>query len=189
MSRPSGKFIVRVPQELHEALKWCSQKEGISLNEVCRRRLGSEPNSPTVSPLVRQLLALKLPLEGIVLFGSTARGESTASSDVDLLLVLKGGTPVSRILYGAWDDESAKPENRASWKALSPHFVALPEGIKDVGSLWFEVALDGVILWERERVVSAVLYRLRDAMARGRITRKFSHGHPYWVKNRMTNEE
>jgi hypothetical protein len=43
------------------------------------------------------------------------------------------------------------------------------------------VALDGIVLFDRNLRVSRFLAHVRDLVADGRVQRKVTHGHPYWV--------
>jgi predicted nucleotidyltransferase len=115
-------------------------------------------------------------LEAVVLFGSEARGQSRPSSDIDLLIVVKRRLDLSRDLYRRWDDQ-------ATDRRMSPHFVHLPHDVSTAGSLWFEVALDGVILYQETLRISEFLHSVRKAIADGFIRRRYTHGHPYWVKS------
>jgi hypothetical protein len=115
-------------------------------------------------------------LEALVLFGSAARGEMWEHSDIDLLGVVRAGLPIRREWYAAWDAEIGPPTPR-----LSPHFVALPRTAQNVGGLWLEVAMDGVILWDPRWRVAQLLASLREQIAAGAAVRRWAHGHSYWV--------
>jgi predicted nucleotidyltransferase len=119
-------------------------------------------------------------LVGLVLFGSAARNEATAESDVDVLLVLAPGIRLTRGLYREWDLLSDGFD--ADGKRISPQFVTLPEDVRATGGLWYEVALEGIVLWERDLSVSSLLRRIRETMARGELRRRMIHGSPYWIR-------
>jgi len=189
MSMPSGKFVVRLPPETHARLRREAHDRGISLNELCTRLLegcGSNKARPTpsdrdsiVAPALVERLRQhwKRDLVGVFVFGSQARGEATATSDIDLLLVFNAGFRLSRALYSEFDELV----NGAG--VVSPHFVNLPAHPLEAGGLWYEVAIEGTPIWERELLVSRFLATVRAAMARGEVQRAVSHGHPYWIKN------
>ena len=88
MKTPSGKFVLRIPSELHIAAKNEAAKEQISLNEICVRALKNYLHTPLEYPrgqketawisAIKDIAGDKL--LGVVLFGSTARGERGKNS-------------------------------------------------------------------------------------------------------------
>jgi predicted nucleotidyltransferase len=65
-----------------------------------RRELERDP-AKALESLVRQIVDVVHPLE-IILFGSAARGEVRADSDIDVMVVMPDGTPrtgTARTLY------------------------------------------------------------------------------------------
>lgn len=101
-----------------------------------------------------------------------------AASDVDALVVLDEHIAVSRSLYRAWDKGPA-----VTWRGhrIDPQFVRTPKD-ESYSGMWAEVALDGIVLIDRDWRVSAHLSRLRQAIAAGRLVRGVVHGQPYWVQ-------
>lgn len=180
---PSGRFVLRLPVKLHDALRRRATALDLSLNQLCLRALSEylsagrpaagEPGPPWLRAARR---ALGGELLGAVLFGSEARGEARTGSDIDLLLVAGPSVPLTRRLYALWDESLAEDRH-------SPHFVHLPSSTAEAGSLWLEAAVDGTVLSDREGRVGRFLGRLRRAIAAGRLTRKTAYGHPYWVKS------
>jgi len=192
MRAASGKFVLRIPPELHRRLREAASRQGSSLNQICAARLQGggvdflRPHRPPAPALISgSLVAAVLErwgsdLAGLLLFGSAARGEATRESDIDLLLVFTPAVKLSRRLYREWDllwDTLDHDDRRAS-----PQFVVLPEDVRAAGGLWYEVALEGLVLWERDLVVSVLLRRIREAMARGELRRAMIHGSPYWIR-------
>lgn len=118
------------------------------------------------------------PLEGIVLFGSAARNERWATSDIDLLIVLPEGTPPRRSHYDRWDALVAPH----CGSKVSPSIVMYPAEPGDAGGIWFEAAVDGVILWDPAGRVAHLFAAIRRAISEGEILRGESHGHPYWFR-------
>lgn len=114
-------------------------------------------------------------LLGIILFGSTARGENHSASDIDLLIVVASNVPLTRRLYALWDE-------RLSEELYSPHFVHLPENVAAAGSIWYEAAVDGIVFYEAGRRISRILGQIRRTIATGGLERKVAYGHPYWIK-------
>ena len=115
-------------------------------------------------------------LVGVIVYGSWARGRAGAGSDVDVLIVLDVTRPLTRVLYREWD---ARP---VTWdgRPVDPHFVHLPAGGPASG-VWGEAAVDGVILFESNLRLSAVLAQVRRDIVAGRLVRRLAHGQPYWV--------
>lgn len=184
MAEHSGRFVLRIPPELHARLAHLARETGRSLNEYCRKAIEHYTDSGARGAthsgsggrwvdVARALVGDHL--ESVLLFGSQARGEATSSSDTDLLIVISQDVVLSRELYHRWDDLALDPP-------VNPHFVHLPDGVLEAGSIWYEVALDGIMLYERDRRTSAFLQSVRQAIADGRLRRLYAHGHPYWVK-------
>ena len=188
-------FPLRIPESVYAALRKRAKAEGMSMNqfagETLRRSLGTSasalhgPNpAPTAAPwaaVVSRALALFGDrLAGILLFGSVARGTESERSDIDVLIALSSDTSIDRGLYDRWDEAVGNEVDRR----ISVHFAALPSDPEDAGSLWFEAALDGIILWEREAEISRLLSGIRRLFLSGRVERRLIHGHPYWRRNK-----
>ena len=184
-----GSFLIRMNPGIHRHLRNEAFRRGISLNRLCIERLEGQGRRETFLPLSADskwaLIVKRIKdtfgsgIEGIILFGSTARGEATSESDIDLLVLLPEGRDLNRELYRKWDEAFRAKEDRI----YSPHFVLLPSSVENVGSIWFEAALDGVVLFDREDKVNSFLRKLRGEIADQRIVRKWSHGHPYWLRS------
>jgi len=181
---------LRIPKDLHAALRTSARETGKSLNQLCVELLTAGIGHPTAVPVgvgqappgidtQRIAAAWADIMEGLVLFGSAARRQAWNTSDVDLLVVLRRGVAVTRELYKQWDAEIGE---EAADKHVSPLFVSLPTGVEDAGSIWYEAALDGIVIWDIALEVSSLLAGLRREMAEGRIERRYLHGQPYWVR-------
>jgi predicted nucleotidyltransferase len=181
----SGKFVLRVSPALHRTLKSQAARRGISLNELCVRAVesylaaGQADKTSRANEKQRWFRVIKKLLDesllGVILFGSTARGEARSTSDIDLLIVVSFDLPLNRRLYALWD-ENLSEQN------YSPHFVHLPENIDSAGSIWYEAAVDGIVLYEEGRQLSRFLGRIRRKIASGGVERRVAYGHPYWTK-------
>jgi len=196
MKQPSGKFVVRMPAALHSRLKDEARRNGQSLNRLCIEKLQARESSVAglgsatvqtgvISPdfldkIVRQWQG---DLVGVVLFGSAARGDATEDSDIDLLLVMTPQVKIIRDLYRLWEQFCRGYAGAQDVRGISPHFVSLPDSVREAGGLWYEAAVDGVGLWEHDRQVSRFLGSVRIAMAQGQIRRRMLHGSPYWVRD------
>ena len=172
-----------MPPALHAALDGAARASGLSLNAYCVRQLAvaglGAPGDEDAGALVTRARAVAGDaLSAVLLHGSWVRGEATPASDVDALIVVDFRLPLSRELYREWD---ARP---ITWRGrrLDPHFLhpATEEG--QFSGLWAEVALDGIVLFERDWKVSAHLAKIRRAIAAGRLVRRVVHGQPYWTE-------
>lgn len=195
MKQPSGKFVIRMPGTLHALLKQEAASSGKSLNHVCIAKLQTNgsaissqspksalKNSILPGFLERVVQQWRSKLIGLILFGSAARGEATSESDIDLLLVMKPEIKIERNLYRLWEEFCGEHFSPHDYGTISPHFAGLPGSVFEAGGLWYETAIEGIILWERKRLISRFLASVRKAMAHGKIRRRVLHGSPYWIK-------
>lgn len=178
----SGRFVIRMPPDLHAALRDAAQSSRLSLNAYCVRKLAIANVGIAVDEDATALVShadsvVGKDLLAVALYGSWVRGEAYLGSDVDALIVVRPRVPLGRQLYSAWDAEPVAWQGRA----VDPHFVH-PIADGEPSSLWAEVALDGVVLFERDWKLSAQLSRIRHSIAAGRIVRRFVHGQPYWTE-------
>lgn len=178
----SGRFVLRMPPALHAALDGAARASGVSLNAYCVRQLagaglGATGDEDVASLLTRARAVAGDALSAVALHGSWVRGEATPASDVDALIVVDSRLALSRALYRAWD---AQP---TTWRGrrVDPHFVH-PAGEGTFSGLWAELALDGIVLFERDWKLSAHLASIRRAIAAGRLVRRVVHGQPYWTE-------
>jgi len=193
---PSGKFVLRLPPGLHGALRTAASDRGLSLNRYCVEllkqglqdlRAAAGPDERLGSGVVPARVLDRIgkvygkALEGIILFGSAARGLLWQSSDIDLLIVLGQGKPIERQLYRIWDDRLAG-RLQALPNKIAPQFVAMPERMGEAGGIWFDAALEGVVLVDPLLRLSRLMGLLRQEMLAGRVVRKLVHGQPYWVR-------
>jgi predicted nucleotidyltransferase len=177
----SGRFVLRIDPGLHATLRRAAAEAGLSLNEYCARKLALPSAGVTEAAAEAIRSAARVAgasLAGVVAFGSWARGEMATSSDVDLLIVVDDELPIDRALYRAWDEAPVWWDGHP----VEPHFVHLPPEGAPVSSVWAEVAVGGVVLFERALVVSRQLVAVREQIAAGRIIRRTIHGQPYWVE-------
>jgi hypothetical protein len=179
---PSGRFLLRVGPEVHARLRDAAGEAGLSLNAYCARRLASPAigltnrGGPTTA-VARAAILFGADLIGVAAFGSWARGEDVAASDVDLLVVLEDGVRLRRSLLRSWDESPVEWEG----KRVEPQFVHLPPPGETVAGIWAEVALDAIILLDPTLRLSARLVHVRRDIAGGRVVRRTAHGQPYWV--------
>jgi len=178
----SGRFVVRLDPALHAALRRSARGQGLSLNAYCVRQLSTRPigllpgDADTTVRRAEQLCGEHL--IGLAVFGSWARGEAAEHSDVDVLVVVEPAVRLTRALYRRWDEEPV----RWSGRSVEPHFVHLPAPGAVAGGLWSEVALDGIVVHERDYRLSRWLIRVRASILSGRMARRSVHGQPFWVE-------
>ena len=181
-SPKSGRFVLRMPPALHAALHGAARANRLSLNAYCVRQLeglglGVSSDRELAALVAHARAVAGEALAAIVLHGSWARGEATPASDADALIVVDSRLPLSRDLYRAWD---AQP---IAWRGhrVDPQFVHL--GVNgDISGLWAELAVDGIVVFERDWELSAHLARIRRRIAAGRLVRRVVHGQPYWTE-------
>ena len=107
----------------------------------------------------------------MVLFGSLARGQGTAGSDVDLLVIAEG-FPRSlverrRPLLAAWSEARARHALPAvEWNLVTK----TPEEARHHSPLYLDIVEDGILLVDRgrsfERVLDAMRARMRELGSR-----------------------
>ncbi len=195
MKSLSGKFVLRVPEEMHMQLNKLANDTLRSLNATCidliERQLKfdskvNEAETPFTSIVINHYKETML---GLIVFGSYTREETTKSSDIDVLVVLDDKVNITRSLYKDWEVNLESKVRDLFTMEVSPHFANLSSNNKlynniNPGSLWLEIAFEGKILWEKKDVVSKMIRKIRLLIAEGIYQRRISHGHPYWVNNK-----
>jgi hypothetical protein len=181
--RLSGRFLLRIEPALHALLKFDAGELGLSLNDFCARKLAL-PADPSAllgdgPAVVRRAIALYGPrLVGVVVFGSWAREQAADGSDVDVLVGLDRDVPLTRTLYAAWDEAPLRWDGRP----VEVHLAHVPADDEAASAVWAEVALDGLVVFERDRRLSARLGLVRREIAAGRFVRRVAQGQPYWTR-------
>ena len=116
-------------------------------------------------------------LVGVVAFGSWARDELAAESDLDVLVIVGPDVTVTRALYRRWDVEPIYWDSRP----VDANFLRLPGHGEPPSGIWAEAAVDGVVLFDRDLSLSRRLVEIRRRIVAGEIVRRRTHGQPYWV--------
>ena len=178
----SGRFVLRIDPALHASLRDAARAVDTSLNRYCAGKLASPApilDHEATAIVHRARAILGESLLGVVAFGSWTRGDESPSSDLDILLVADDRVSVSRDLYRNWDAEPG-----LSWHGhpVSPHFAHLRPDFEPVSGFWAEVALDGLVVFDPEWVVSRHLVALRRRISEGEIEQRVAGGRAYWVR-------
>lgn len=175
------KWVLRLPPGLHAAIREAAREAGLSLNEYCLRRLAAPGPSLVVDPLApvveRAADVVGPSLVGVMAFGSWARGQAADTSDIDLLVVVDPSFELARSVYRRWDEQ---PPLAVDGRPVESHIVRLPVPPARVTGVWAEVAIDGIVLFERGLRLSSYLAEVRRAIVAGRMARRVVHGQPYW---------
>ena len=183
-------FLLRAPVALMKKLSVRARKQGMSLNQLCLDLLAKadsdvcESNkgfalegSASFGQFTKFAIDTILPafgpdLCGVILYGSYARGEYRQSSDIDLLVVLNNKIPIERDLY------SRIPDTLIENRQVSAMIVNLPNNPRGI---WLDVAIDGLVLFDKVGEVSRFLAKTRSLILNGEMKREIAHGIPYWV--------
>lgn len=176
----SGTFVLRLDPRLHAVLRHEAVAAGTSLNEWCSRSLaapGAAGLNAAAEVVVMIRAGLGADLLGVIAYGSFARGELAAGSDVDLLVVLSEGVKITRSLYRQWDGVVPAWEGRE----IDLHFVHLPDRDDPVSGTWAEAGMCGIVLYDHDLLVSRRLIDIRSRIAGGELTRRMAQGQPYWI--------
>lgn len=121
-------------------------------------------------------------LRSLVLFGSLARGQGTARSDVDILVIAEGFPRAlverRRPLLEAWSQARARHALPAiEWNLVTK----TPEEARFHSPLYLDIVEDGVLLVDRGRSFEAVLDAMRARMRELGSRRVFlDDGSWYW---------
>jgi hypothetical protein len=113
----------------------------------------------------------------VVVLGYWARGSAAAESDVDVLLVVDRSVQLERALYLRWDAQPIELDGRR----VEPHMTHLPATDGRLSGLWCELAMEGLVLYDRDLATSRYLASVRARIAAGEVTRRTAHGQPYWA--------
>jgi predicted nucleotidyltransferase len=164
-------------------LRRAAKEDGISLNDYCACKLAAPTGRLTalqgeVKVVERAAELYGDKVIGVAAFGSWVRGELADTSDIDVLIILDSSVALTRGLYRKWDRAPVTWDDRI----VETHFLHLPDTDETVGGIWAEVAVDGVVLFERGLRLSARLARVRRDIVEGRIVRRTAHGQPYWME-------
>ncbi len=94
------------------------------------------------------------------------------------MLIVEQEYEIGRAIYRHWDEAPLMWDGHL----VEPHFVHLPEPGARISGTWAEVAVDGVVMFDRGLTVSRRLVELRRQIISGRLAQRRSHGQSYWVE-------
>ncbi|HXK43202.1 MAG TPA: nucleotidyltransferase domain-containing protein [Anaerolineae bacterium] len=115
-------------------------------------------------------------LVALALFGSRARGDATPESDWDLLLIAHH-LP-ERTLPRLFHLKSLLPED---WRAQISLLAKTPQEFEGrLPSLYLDIALDAIVLYDPQGYLQERLGRLREQIARWGLIRERSNGDWTW---------
>lgn len=182
--------MLRVPADLHQKLVRHARGVGISLNRLCnvileeglimRRSMKHSEDWRQLDPILHRLHSMFAgEMVGVAVFGSRVTGGATQESDTDLLISLDSKLPINRALYQLWDEKMVGIEKI---EKINPHFIHYPNDLREIGGIWFEVAIGSAVLWEADHMLSDLFARIRTLISNDHVRRHWSNGHPYWVR-------
>jgi predicted nucleotidyltransferase len=168
----STRFLLRLPAALHRRLLDRAATRNLSLNEYITRRLAgpeAQTSLEALTPLLltRAHVVAGAHVIGAIVHGSWARGEARSTSDIDALVAVDTGLPLTRTLYRTWDEQPLVWEGRT----VDVHFAHLPEALAKAGAVWCEAAIEGQLLADTDGRVGDTLRDIRRAIAEGRLVR------------------
>lgn len=180
--------MLRTSPELHQQLSKRAHDSGQSLNQTCVKLIENALQNKEQESAWEKSLRKVLPQVqkhfgeqalAVAVFGSQVRGDASQSSDIDVLIVLKSETPITRSLYQWWDShiqvQSPYPVN--------PHFMHIPKDPASASGIWFEIALSHKIIYEKTQQLTPFLRKILQLVENGSMRREWSYGHPYWVRS------
>jgi predicted nucleotidyltransferase len=115
-------------------------------------------------------------LVSLVLFGSRARGEAREGSDWDLFIIAKDlpAKPFKRLLY-VREPLTGQFHEKICIIAKTPEEV-----LSAFPSLFLDLSLDGIALFDREGFFETLRERMRKIISGAGITRKRDNGEYHW---------
>lgn len=101
-----------------------------------------------------------------------------------MLVVLEPTAQSTRSLYGRWDEVPLPWQGRA----VDAHFALLPSDPLSPSGFWAEVAVDGIITYDKDLRLSRWLAGVPRAILAGRLVPRVVHGQRYRVEGSPIEE-
>jgi len=128
-------------------------------------------------------------LRSVCLFGSVARGEDKAASDVDLLVVADGLSEDVGLRHRETNEARMKIRGTDAYRRLKSGGVGClisevfltPEEVERHPPILLDIAEDGVILYDKEGFLSGVLAGLRRRLKELGARRVSGSKGKYWI--------
>ncbi len=132
-------------------------------------------------------------LEGVLLFGSVARGDWDRDSDIDLLVVVEDwGGPGWRRTRELWplkvklmETEEFRVAEAKGFPPMIQHYPVSKMEAAEFHRIYLDASVEGIVLYEKNRFLSQLFERVRETLrSQGayRVTVP-GRGH-YWVLGR-----
>jgi predicted nucleotidyltransferase/DNA-binding HxlR family transcriptional regulator len=184
-----GVEVSRILEDLDKALRG---------REFKVRNLERIPHYHYV-PVIRRYCELLFEFFGdrlvsIMLFGSVARGDWDANSDIDILIIADGweGKPiwdrvreVGRVKARLSESLEYLDALKAGYHPIIQNYTLSVEEAKRFNRVYLDALIDGIILYDRDEFLSGILQSLRrrlEDLGSMRIT--LPNGRFYWVLKR-----
>ena len=118
-------------------------------------------------------------LVSLALFGSRARGDAQESSDYDLFIVARD------LPAKLWDRQLFLRKPLKPFKESFSVIAKSPEEFEAaLPSLYLDLAVDGIILFDRDDYIAAKFRRIRELIAQAGLRRERIDGELMWLWDR-----
>lgn len=124
-------------------------------------------------------------LVSLVLYGSVARGQARADSDIDVLAVIHG-LPPSLFERQRLVAPAVEPAEATLKRSVPDGWISLvtktPDEVRRGGPLFYDMTVPGEaeVLFDRDGFMAGWLDELRGKMTALGSRRLWDRGHPYW---------
>jgi len=128
-------------------------------------------------------------LTSICVFGSVARGEATATSDIDVLVIARGlpsdaglRTRQTNLIHMNLKKTPAYRSLRSSGRScLISDIFFTPSEVKKHPPILLDIVEDGVILYDKEGFLANVLKSLKEKLKKAGARKVVTEKGYYWI--------